>query len=234
MKNLKVVSNIGKNRLYFTISGKVTKKEVDSFYTEVRFCVADLEPSFDVISDFSECKLAHLGVIPTFRKIMGYLITSGVGEVVRVMPDKCIFCNQIMQLAARSQGYSPICVFTLEEAEDILENSVKRNGLRFHLHPLPVEYVIDDTKGEGHILNISTSGFAAVALTTLHLSVDMEMKIQFAFVQQENSPNIFKVKARVVRVEDDAFAAEFKDLEDEQKEQLWKCLVYESEREIIS
>ncbi len=229
--NLKVVTNIGKNRLYFTISGKVTQKEVDSFYTEVRFCVADLEPGFDVISDFSECKLAHLGAIPTFRKIMGYLITSGVGEVVRVMPDKCIFCNQIMQLAARSQGYNPICVFTLEEAEDILVNSVKRNGLRFHLHPLPIEYMMGNTKEEGRILNISTSGFAASS-TTQHLSVGMELIIQFAFVQQEDSADIFKLKARIVRVKDDSFAAEFTDFDDNRKEQLWKCLVYESERDL--
>ena len=163
---------------------------------------------------------------------MGYLITSGVGEVVRVMPDKCIFCNQIMQLAARSQGYNPICVFTLEEAEDILINSVKRNGLRFHLHPLPIEYMIGETKEEGHILNISTSGFAAVSSTTHHLSVDMEITIQFAFVQQEDSVDIFKLKAKIVRVKEDSFAAEFTEFEDNRKEQLWKCLVYESERDL--
>jgi len=135
-----------------------------------------------------------------------------------------------MQLAARSQGYNPTCVFTLEEAEDALVNLVKRNGLRFHLHPLPVKYMLNDTKGAGHILNISTSGLA-VASTTLQLSIDMEIIIQFAFVQQENSPNIFRMKARVIRVEDDTFAAEFIDLENDQKEQLWKCLIFESERE---
>ena len=81
--NLKIKNNIKKNRLYFTFSGMPTKEEMDRLYTDVRFNVSDLQPGFDVISDFSECKLVHLNGIKTFVKIMNYLLVNGVGEVVK-------------------------------------------------------------------------------------------------------------------------------------------------------
>ncbi len=232
MKNLKVVADIGKNRLYFTFAGKLFKKDMDKLYTDVRFCVADLQSGFDVISDFSECKLAYLNGIPTLRKIMNYLITNGVGDVVRVLPGKNLIYRQIINLATRVQGYRPIYVSTLEEAEDKLANSIKRNGLRLHLHQLPVEYMIDDAQGKGHILNISTSGCAVVS-ATLKPSIDVELLLIITFMTQDAPSDVFEIKARVARVESDTFAAEFTDLDNDRKEKLWQCLVYESQREVL-
>jgi hypothetical protein len=92
--NLKVKADIGKNRLYFTISGKVVREDLDKLYTDVRFGVADLKPGFDVISDLSECNLGHLSGVPTFRKIMNFLISKRVGEVVRVINSNSLFLNK--------------------------------------------------------------------------------------------------------------------------------------------
>lgn len=41
-----------KNRLYLKMAGEMSKRELEKLYTEVRFCVADLQPSFNVIADY--------------------------------------------------------------------------------------------------------------------------------------------------------------------------------------
>ena len=164
--------------------------------TEIRFSVADLQPGFQVVSDYSTCKLAHLSTIPTFRKIMSFLIRGGLSDVVRIMPQNAIICCQIMQLAARFQGYSPICVYSHEEAEQEFAKTEKRNGLRFHLHRLPIQYKIDTTTGEGEIYNISTGGCAAVFSLGLPLSVDMEIIISFSFTEHANSKEIGRASCR--------------------------------------
>ncbi len=228
---MKVKADIKKNRLYFKISGKISKKEMDNLYTDVRFSVADLQPGFDVITDLSECTLAHLSGIPTFRKIMTYLIANGVGQVVRVMNGSSLIYKQIVNLSSRISGYKPSYVYSLEEAEEKLNAFMKRRSLRFQFNtPHPVDFFADDQKGTGCILDISTGG-CAVCSASICPSADTEILLTFAFKTHDDSLNAFELKARVVRSKTDKFAVEFKDLEDEEKARLWQCLVGESKRE---
>lgn len=217
--------------MYFTAAGKITQKGLETLYTDVRFCVADLKPGFDVISDLSECKLAALNAIPTFRKIMNYLIINGVGEVVRVIHKNQFLFRQMINLASRTQGFKPISATTLEEAEEKLDNAIKRNGLRFQLHQQSIEYTRGAEKGKALIFDISTSGCALVD-ATLQASVGDEVLIEIDFMKEDGSPEIFKSNARVIREENSTFAAEFTDLENDLKKQLWECLVSASRCEI--
>lgn len=230
LKKLAVVSDSSKNRLYFTVAGKITKKEMDAFYTDIRFSVEELKSGFTVISDFSECQFVFLSIIPTFRKIMRYLITNGVGEMIGVMPEKSLFYRQI-QLASLFQGYRPMYVSSLEEAEAKLEDTIQRDGLRFIFHRKAVDYITGDVEGKGYILNISTSG-CAVKRASTQPSVEAEIKIVIAFTAQNDSQETFTLKARVVRVEETGFAVEFTDFDNSRKEQLWNCFVDESQRDI--
>jgi hypothetical protein len=122
-KNIKITTHIKQNRLYLQISGRLTKKDLDSLYTDVRFCVADLKPGFDVITDLSHCTFANLTGVPTYVKIMNFLIGSKVGEIVRITRRESTIHRQISNFTAACQGYRPIYVTTLEEAEAILEKS---------------------------------------------------------------------------------------------------------------
>ena len=230
--NLKARANRGKNRLYITITGYAQKKELDKLYTDVRFCVADLKPGFDVISDLSGCNLAHLSGIPTFRKIMNYLFLNGVGEVVRVINGKSVIFKQVLNLSLRTCGYRPIYAHTLLEAEERLEKSIKRNGIRLYVHRLPAAYSANEKTGEGNIVNLSISG-CAIESATLPVSAEEEISVKIFFKQQD-AVNEFPVQARVVRAEGDTFAAEFKNLDDDSRDRLLKHLVVESEREIRS
>ena len=230
--SLKVKADISKNRLYFTIAGQAVKEEMDKLYTDVRFCVADLRPGFDVISDLSECDIGHLSSVPTFRKIMNFLITKEVGDVVRIINVKSLIFKQVLNLSSRICGYKPIYVSTLEEAEEKLEKSIKRNGIRFHVNHLPVEYIANDMNGKGNIIDLSISG-CAIESATLPVSAHDEISIKIEFRQQDVPSDEFIVKARVVRIQgDNIFAAEFKDLDEEIKDRLWKYLIAETQREI--
>ncbi len=229
---LAVTTDLKKNRLYFTVTGKIAKRELDSFYTDVRFCVADLQPGFDLIAIYSDCKLAHLNALPTFRKITNFLITNGVNEVVRIMPEDCVFVKQALNLTARMQGYKPMYASSLREAEEKLDSINKRNGLRFHLHQLPLEYQVEGSTQQGHILNISQSGCAVLVSDIQSLSINSEMNIKFAFDNPDSSQEIFEIMSTVVRVGDESFAVRFNELETERKELLIKYLAQECLRDI--
>jgi hypothetical protein len=231
--NLKAKANIGKNRLYFTFSGKAAKEEMDKLYTDVRFCVSDLKPGFDVISDFSECSLILVSGIASFRKIMNFLISKGAGDVVRIVNENSLVFKQVLNLSSRICGYRPIYVSTLEEAEEKLEKSIKRNGIRFHVNYLPAEYIANEMNGRGNILDLSISG-CAIESATLPVSAHAEISIKIEFRQKDDVPSEeFIVKERVVRAQgDNIFAVEFKDLDEEMKDRLWNCLIAETQREI--
>lgn len=225
---LKVKADVKKNRLYFTFSGNVSKQEMDKLYTDTRFCVADMKPGFDVISDYSECFLLHLSGMKPFKKIMNYLMANNAGEIVRIVNTKSILYKQIVNLSSLIWGYRPIYVSTHEEAEIKLENTVKRNGIRFHVNDLHVEYKIDGIVEYGDVINISTSG-CAIASNIFNHSIGKKILLIIKFENQKTVQNNFKLTSTIVRIDGDgAFAVKYDDIDDEQKVHLWKCLVDES------
>lgn len=230
-KTSRAVADISKNRLYITIAGKLSKKELDNLYTDIRFCVADLKSGFDVITDISECTLAALSGIPTFKKITNHLITNRVGKVVRVInKDKIIF-KQILNMAARMQGYRANYVSTLDEAEIELENSQHCEALRFCLYQHPVKYKIDSEQGNGYVLDISTNG-CAINSATLQPAVDENVSFTITFDEQADLLDVLETNATVIWVKENTFAIKFESVEEDLKEQLWKRLVHESRCEI--
>lgn len=227
---LKATANIAKNRLDITIAGKLTKKNLDKLYTDIRFCVADLKPGFDVINDISGCSLAALSGIPTFRKITNHLTTSKVGKIIRVIDEQKTVFRQVMNFASKVQGYSVIYVSSLEAAENKLVESQQRNGLRFYLHSQPVTYTLGEATGDGYISEISTSG-CAIKSATLLPAVDDSISFSTTFNKQENLLEDFQILGTVVWVEEESFSIKFETFNDEQKESLWQRLVYESQLE---
>lgn len=227
---LSVEANIAENRLYITIAGKLTKENLDKLYTDMRFCVADLKPGFDVVNNLTGCTLAALSGIPTFKKITHYLITNKVGIVVRVIDEKQIIFRQIFNIASRLQGYTAIYVSSLEEAEDVLKDAQERDGLRFYLHSQQVEYIIGEVKRYGYILDISTSGCAIKQAE--HLPAIGEL-VHFSttFNKQGNLLEVFEINAKVIKAKDEMFTVKFVELDIGLKEKFWERLVHESKSE---
>lgn len=120
-RTYKVTSDIGRNRLLIELSGTIRKKDLGALYTDVRFCVADLQPGFDVITDLRACRLGHLSGIPEFKKIIQYMIHSKVRTTVRVVGKTSLVLKQISRITKVIPGYKPIYVSSIEEAEQQLD-----------------------------------------------------------------------------------------------------------------
>lgn len=221
--SLTVKADVIENRLYFKLSGDFAKEEIDKLYTDVTFLVADLTPGYDVIADFSECDIGQIKG-KSLKKISNYLITNGLGEVVRVIGGDSLLYDQAKALPPSSSGFIPVYAKTHEEANETLESSIKRNGIRFYVNNLPIKYSTNKHCGTGNLINVSTGGFAVESIT-LPLSHGEEIIMEIIFVNEDFTTDEFTVKAKVIRGDEHSFAAKFIGLNDDQKEKLWKCLI---------
>lgn len=149
IKTCKASANIKKNRLTITAAEKITKKAMDSLYTDIRFCVADLKPGFDVITDLSACTLATLSGFTTYRKITNHLIISKVGRVVRVIDETKIIKKQLYNFTARFQSYKAEIFSSMEAAEEYLSESDEDYELCFRLNGQHVDYIYEQADGAG-------------------------------------------------------------------------------------
>jgi hypothetical protein len=233
VKKSKAVVNFKKNRLYITIADKLSKREIDSLYTEIRFCVADLKPGFDVITDLSACSIGVLSGLPTFIKISNHLIASKVGRVVRVIDETKVIQKQLLNYTARSQGYKTDTFHSLEAAEEYLSAAEGKGALTIRLHEQSVEYTDSGQPGEGVITCLSVDE-CDIHSATLMPQEGAEIGLTVIFKVHEDIPDRFELGARVTWVEDDSFGVQFDNIGDELKDKLWKRLVHESQCELAN
>ncbi len=230
MSKLDVKADVGKNRLSLTLAGIIHKKELSKLYTELRFCVPDLQPGFEVIADLAGCSLAFLNIIPTFRNIMNYLLSNGAGEMVGIMPSDALIYKQI-QLATIFQGYKPSFVSTLAEAEEKLAVINQRAALRLVLHQQAVKYRVNDEEQDALLRDISSSG-CVIETDSPMFTVGEELSVAIKLFQEEIDLGLSEISAEVVRVEADQFAVKFLNIDGDVEKELWEILVNESRREI--
>ncbi len=120
----KATADLKKNRLHVTLIGHLTVKDLQEVYTDIRFCVADLQPGFDAIADFTQCKVAHLAGVGIFIRISEHLQKNGINQVIRIGRKSQLVFHQISKIVARNSNYKITYVNTQEEAEALLaENS---------------------------------------------------------------------------------------------------------------
>ena len=220
---LSVKADVIENRLYFKLSGDFAKEELDKLYTEVTFLVADLTQGYDVVEDFSDCDIDNIKG-QSFRKISNYLVTNGLGEVVRVIGGNSLLYDQAKRIPSVSSGIVPVYAKTHKEAKDKLENSIKRNGIRFYVNNIPIKYLTNEVSGAGNLVNISTGGCSVASVTT-PLPEGEKIFMQITFDHQDFTRDEFTVKAIVIRSDENSFAAKFDILNADQKERLWKCII---------
>lgn len=215
---LQADADISRNRLLITIAGAVDKAELDRLYTDVRFCVADLKPGFDVITDLTQATLGHLSALPTFRKIMAYLASNGVRDVVRVMNPDNLIHRQILNHAARVPGYKAMYVTSREEAEGLLSQSSERTCLRFSIPDQTVTLLFDGEKKSGRLVDISAGG-CAIDLPEPP-PAGSEVTITFTLAARD-----FSLRSRILRSNANECAAAFASLDDEEREALTTSLI---------
>jgi hypothetical protein len=223
----KVEADFKRNRLHFTVPENITKKNLDRFYTELRFCVCDLNPNFDVVADFSKCSLMYLDSTGTLNSVMRYLVAKRIREKVRVVSDN-LFCKQLKNFTSRERIYEPTYVTSVQEAEHHLENNQRRNGLRIYLKERTAQCLVDGTEMGGPIINMSTSGCAMEqGEEVLSLTGEGAM-LSFALRDSNSIEQGFEIRSEIVRSEKGMIAMKFLDLDEDRKDILWNCLLNEA------
>jgi PilZ domain len=227
---LDVRADVGKNRLSLTVAGIINKKGLGKLYTELRFCVPDLQPGFELIADLSGCTLAFLEIIPTFKNIMNYLLSNGAGEMVGIMPSDALLYKQI-KLATIFQGYKPSFVSTFAEAEEKLATINRRTALRLVLPRQVVKYRVNNQEYDALLHDISTGG-CVIEIPSPALTVGEKLSVVIPLFKRENGQDLSTIEAEVVRVEAEQFAVEFVTVDNDMKKMLWKFLVKEAQQDI--
>ncbi|MDD2467337.1 MAG: PilZ domain-containing protein [Desulfobulbus sp.] len=223
---IKAVANISKNRLYVTIAGNITLKLLEKLYTDIRFCVADLKPGFNVISDISQCNIIYVVSFPVYKKIIQYLVDNRIGSIVRIIKKDTVGCKQVERFTESMQCYKIMYAYSLDEAENLIENSILRDGIRVKLIGKYIEYRKNNECGKGLVTDISISG-CAVQSWTVPVSKSENISITIYFEEHDSIISEFITTAMVTRANHETFAVQFLDLNDERKEQLYKRLTYE-------
>jgi hypothetical protein len=126
--HVRATAHTGKNRLHITLHGNTPKHLLEKLYTEVRFGVADLHPGFNVIVDVSSCNLIHVSGMPIYKKIIDYLISKKVGNVVRVIKNTNLSSRQLSNWTKLIPYHKVMHAYHMEEAEEQLARLARPEG----------------------------------------------------------------------------------------------------------
>ncbi|HEY1663432.1 MAG TPA: hypothetical protein VGI03_13520 [Verrucomicrobiae bacterium] len=82
-----VTSNKAKQLLYFDYSGRVRPEELERIEPDVQSLAAELTPGFRVLVDLTNLDSMNLDCLKGLGRLMEMAEKSGVGLIVRVIPD---------------------------------------------------------------------------------------------------------------------------------------------------
>ena len=226
----KVRIDILNNRLYCTFAEKSTAQELAELFADIQRRVPELQPGFDVVEDMSRCHLFQLAAVPTLRKIMHYLVSSGAREVTRVVDRKSTVFRQFINLSLRLRSYKPIYVNSLAEADDLLDKAKRRAGLRFDLHNTWIAVHTESGVFNGKAVDVSSSGCAIMTEAEV-LPVGTTVRIKLPLKNETAVTLAFEIPATVVRIFTGGFAVHFMELDGATKDEFMNCLIHELQQE---
>jgi hypothetical protein len=82
-----VSSNIPRQFLVLLYIGKVLPAEIDQSIDTIRAVSVGLKPDFTVLADFTHLENMGEECAPAVGRLMEYASATGVGTVIRVIPD---------------------------------------------------------------------------------------------------------------------------------------------------
>jgi predicted small secreted protein len=162
-----------------------------------------------------------------YKKIIDFLIANNVGEIVRVIKQDNVSFKQIVHFSDKIKSVRPIYAESKEAAERRLDQCIKRDGIRLELNNMQLQYEINNKVSTGTVVDISVSG-CAVESSTIPIAAGDDIIVTLNFGQHATLCSHFQLKARVVRMAGQMFAAQFLDLDEERKDQFNKRLAYEA------
>ncbi len=111
-----------KKRLLLRISGPFTSEEMRVCVDETIKIVNNLEPGFDVITDFTELKILAPEVTVEIARVLACITTSGARKGVRVVKKEAKAKDIQLKEIDTSVGCISVSVNSIAEAEMILSD----------------------------------------------------------------------------------------------------------------
>lgn len=109
------------NRLFVAIKGAIEQPEAAQCYSKIAKAVNSLVPGFTVITDIRDLEPATADVRLIFLNTMQLYVNSEMGIEVRVINPNNPVAAQVFQRISRSIGYTAEEVFTIPEAERVID-----------------------------------------------------------------------------------------------------------------
>ncbi len=109
------------NRLLVAFIGTIEQPEAAQGYSKIAKAVNSLVPGFSVITDIRELEPATADVRLIFLNTMQLYINSEMAIEVRVIHPNNPTAAQVFQRISRSLGYTAEEVFTVPEAERLID-----------------------------------------------------------------------------------------------------------------
>ncbi len=222
-EKFKVEINKSLNRLYCTVIGTVVKDDLEGIFASIANAVSQLKPNFSLVNDLTQCQYGQITGIPGLQKIMQYLVSHGVRDIVRVVNGKSVIHTQFNNLSQKYQAYVPVYVNSLEEADKFLQDQASRKCLRFQLSEKWVEVEFKGQNYQGVLIDLSLGG-GAVKCGIESIAADDEVKLTFSLPDNQGKNNQFVMKTAVVRTFDDSFSVDFKSMMPSVLTKLKECL----------
>lgn len=113
----------GKNRLYFTLAGKVSVEELDAATAVLTEEVSKLRPRFDTVSNIAGLEPLDEAALARIDAINRLLVKLRRGRLIRVVGRSAQAALQFERMS-RPHGYSAELAFSLAEADRILDGEL--------------------------------------------------------------------------------------------------------------
>ena len=114
-KEISVRADVRLNRLYTTLRGELSAKDLAALPEELRREARKLLPGYIAISNIKDFRPASAAVEQVLSESMKAAVETGVGPVIRVVsPEKKYTLQEISQ---KEHNYQAIICSSLEEAE---------------------------------------------------------------------------------------------------------------------
>lgn len=106
-----------KNLLKLAFTGHVTQEESSRWRDEIKTRLADLQPGFNLLTDFTGMDAMDFACAPDIEIVMEMCNQAGISKIIRIIPDpRKDIGMSIMSLFHYRRGVAIVTCETMEEA----------------------------------------------------------------------------------------------------------------------
>jgi hypothetical protein len=110
-----------KKRLYITLTGLLVGQEAKKISQQIIEAIDAFDTEFDLVTDISQCRPTSADGNAEIQKVQNYALLKGAKRFVRVVGERLLAQMQL-ERSGKQTGVKAVCVASLEEANQLLDN----------------------------------------------------------------------------------------------------------------